>query len=192
VDKPYTCGALAFASNIVTFNREVAAFNAAVKANHGAFPPAATAVGSHAAEDGRQDLELAQGEQEEAEVVRPGRLGVLGWPVAHSRSPAMHEAAFAALGLEGFSYQLLPVPPELFEETVRALPQAGFIGANVTVPHKSAALASPTARAHPRARSAPRTRSASLATDRSVLRTPTPRGCSQRSHSIRGTARPLC
>jgi shikimate dehydrogenase len=73
--------------------------------------------------------------------VRPGRLGVLGWPVAHSRSPAMHEAAFAALGLEGFSYQLLPVPPELFEETVRALPQAGFIGANVTVPHKSAALA---------------------------------------------------
>ncbi len=38
VDKPYTCGALNFASNIVTFNREVAAFNAAVKANHGAFP----------------------------------------------------------------------------------------------------------------------------------------------------------
>jgi len=73
--------------------------------------------------------------------VRPGRLGVLGWPVAHSRSPAMHEAAFAALGLEGFSYQLLPVPPELFEETVRALPQAGFIGANVTVPHKPSALA---------------------------------------------------
>ncbi len=73
--------------------------------------------------------------------MRPGRLGVLGWPVAHSHSPAMHEAAFAELGLEGFSYQLLPVPPELFEETVRALPQAGFIGANVTVPHKQAALA---------------------------------------------------
>jgi len=80
---------------------KVAAFNAAVKANHGAFPPAATAVGEPRREDGRQDLELAQGEQEEAEVVRPGRLGVLGWPVAHSRSPAMHEAAFAALGLEG-------------------------------------------------------------------------------------------
>jgi shikimate dehydrogenase len=71
----------------------------------------------------------------------PGRLGVLGWPVAHSRSPAMHRAAFAALGLRGWSYQLLPVPPELFAETVRALPAAGFVGANVTVPHKQAALA---------------------------------------------------
>lgn len=71
---------------------------------------------------------------------RSGRLGVLGWPVAHSRSPAMHRAAFAALGLQGWSYQLLPVPPELFEETVRALPGAGFVGANVTLPHKQAAL----------------------------------------------------
>jgi shikimate dehydrogenase len=69
------------------------------------------------------------------------RLGVLGWPVAHSRSPAMHEAAFAALGLRDWSYQLLPVPPELFAETVRALPAACFAGANVTIPHKIAALA---------------------------------------------------
>jgi shikimate dehydrogenase len=69
------------------------------------------------------------------------RLGVLGWPVAHSRSPAMHRAGFAALGLEGWSYQLLPIGPELFAETVRALGNAGFVGANVTVPHKSAALA---------------------------------------------------
>ncbi|HEU4701933.1 MAG TPA: shikimate dehydrogenase [Conexibacter sp.] len=67
--------------------------------------------------------------------------GVLGWPVRHSRSPAMHEAGYAALGLEGWRYQLLPVPPELFEETVRALPGAGFAGANVTIPHKEAALA---------------------------------------------------
>lgn len=69
------------------------------------------------------------------------RCGVLGWPVRHSRSPAMHEAAYAALGLEQWSYQLLPVPPPLFEETVRALPGAGFGGANVTIPHKHAALA---------------------------------------------------
>ena len=68
------------------------------------------------------------------------RVGVLGWPVAHSRSPAMHEAAYRALGLEGWRYQLLPIPPELLEETVRALPGAGFVGANVTVPHKEAAL----------------------------------------------------
>jgi shikimate dehydrogenase len=69
------------------------------------------------------------------------RLGVCGWPVAHSRSPAMHNAALAAVGLEGWRYQLLPIPPELFEETVHALPAAGFRGVNVTIPHKEAALA---------------------------------------------------
>jgi shikimate dehydrogenase len=69
------------------------------------------------------------------------RLGVLGWPVAHSRSPAMHNAALAELGLKDWHYQRLPVPPEVFEETVRGLPGAGFVGANVTIPHKEAALA---------------------------------------------------
>ncbi|HEX5901241.1 MAG TPA: shikimate dehydrogenase [Solirubrobacteraceae bacterium] len=69
------------------------------------------------------------------------RLGVLGWPVAHSRSPAMHNAALRAVGLGGWRYQRLPVAPELFAETVRALPAAGFAGANVTIPHKEAALA---------------------------------------------------
>ncbi len=68
------------------------------------------------------------------------RLGVLGWPVAHSRSPAMHNAALRALGMEGWRYQLLPVPPERFDETVRALAPAGFVGANVTIPHKHSAL----------------------------------------------------
>jgi shikimate dehydrogenase len=71
----------------------------------------------------------------------PTRLGVLGWPVAHSRSPAMHNAALAAVGLGGWRYQLLPVPPDRFEETVRALPSVGFRGANVTIPHKGRALA---------------------------------------------------
>jgi shikimate dehydrogenase len=78
------------------------------------------------------------------------RLGVVGWPVAHSRSPAIHNAALAAAGLGDWRYQLLPVPPELFEETVRALPAAGFRGVNVTIPHKEAALAlatTPTPRA---------------------------------------------
>jgi len=68
------------------------------------------------------------------------RLGVLGWPVAHSRSPAIHNAALAALGLGDWRYQRLPVPPELFDETVRALGGSGFLGANVTIPHKQAAL----------------------------------------------------
>jgi shikimate dehydrogenase len=74
-------------------------------------------------------------------VSAPKRFGVLGWPVKHSRSPAMHHAAYDALGLEGWRYQLLPVPADLFAETVRALPGAGFAGANVTIPHKERALA---------------------------------------------------
>jgi shikimate dehydrogenase len=80
------------------------------------------------------------------------RLGVLGWPVAHSRSPAMHNAALAHLGMSDWHYQRLPVPPMLFEQTVGSLGKAGFVGANVTIPHKQAALeladeASPAAKA---------------------------------------------
>lgn len=62
------------------------------------------------------------------------RYGVVGWPVAHSKSPAMHRA----LGLD---YQHLPVPPGREEAVLRALPQSGFAGVNVTIPHKGAALA---------------------------------------------------
>jgi shikimate dehydrogenase len=69
------------------------------------------------------------------------RLGVLGWPVAHSRSPAIHNAALTALGMDCWRYQALPVPEELLAETTRALGPAGFAGANVTIPHKQAALA---------------------------------------------------
>ena len=69
------------------------------------------------------------------------RLGVLGWPVAHSRSPAMQRAALEALGLTHWTYQKLPAPPELFADVVAGLPGAGFLGANVTLPHKEAALA---------------------------------------------------
>jgi shikimate dehydrogenase len=69
-----------------------------------------------------------------------GRLGVLGWPVEHSRSPAIHNAAFAALAMDDWRYQLLPVPPALFIETARALGSSGFLGANVTIPHKQDAL----------------------------------------------------
>ena len=66
--------------------------------------------------------------------------GVLGHPVGHSRSPAMMNAAFRELGLD-WQYVKLPVPPELFAATVRALPASGYAGANVTIPHKLAARA---------------------------------------------------
>jgi shikimate dehydrogenase len=70
------------------------------------------------------------------------RLAVLGHPVAHSRSPAMHSAALAELGLGNeWSYEAIEVAPEDFDERVLAMPREGFVGANVTVPHKLAALA---------------------------------------------------
>ncbi len=70
------------------------------------------------------------------------RLAVLGHPVAHSRSPAMHNAALAEVGLaEGWSYEAIDAAPDAFEARVRAMPGEGFAGANVTVPHKGAALA---------------------------------------------------
>ena len=53
----------------------------------------------------------------------------------------MQNAALDAVGLSDWRYQLLPIPPELFAETVAALPGTGFRGVNVTIPHKHAALA---------------------------------------------------
>lgn len=70
------------------------------------------------------------------------RVGLLGWPVAHSVSPAMHNAAFAALGLD-WQYDLLPVPPERFANEVARLVAEGYRGFNVTIPHKRAALMLP-------------------------------------------------
>ena len=66
--------------------------------------------------------------------------GVLGFPVAHSRSPAMMNAAFAELGMD-WRYVHLPIASSLFAQTVRALPASGYRGANVTIPHKLAAHA---------------------------------------------------
>jgi shikimate dehydrogenase len=70
------------------------------------------------------------------------RLAVLGHPVAHSRSPTMHGAALAELGLgEEWSYEAIDLAPDELEPRVRAMEGEGFVGANVTVPHKGAALA---------------------------------------------------
>jgi shikimate dehydrogenase len=70
------------------------------------------------------------------------QLAVLGHPVGHSRSPAMHNAALAELGLAAeWSYGAIDLAPDEFERRVREMPGEGFVGANVTVPHKGAALA---------------------------------------------------
>lgn len=74
--------------------------------------------------------------------MRDGRLplaGVMGWPVAHSRSPRLFDHWFGRYGIAG-RYVPLAVRPHDFREVYRALPKAGFQGVNVTVPHKVAAL----------------------------------------------------
>lgn len=77
-----------------------------------------------------------------ADPTQGRRLAVIGHPVAHSRSPAMQSAAISDLGLDDeWSYEAIDVAPEGFEDLVASLPEAGFAGVNVTVPHKEAAFA---------------------------------------------------
>ncbi len=66
--------------------------------------------------------------------------GVMGWPVAHSRSPVLHNFWLHEHGIDGV-YVPLAVAPEAFDAALRALPGLGFAGVNVTVPHKQAAFA---------------------------------------------------
>jgi shikimate dehydrogenase len=68
-------------------------------------------------------------------------VGLLGWPTAHSLSPPMQNAGFAALGLD-WAYVPLPTPPERLGEAVRGLVATGFAGANVTIPHKERIVSS--------------------------------------------------
>ncbi len=65
--------------------------------------------------------------------------GVLGWPVAHSRSPRLHNYWLARYGIAG-EYLPLAVEPGGLSEVLHTLPAKGFVGANLTVPHKEAAL----------------------------------------------------
>jgi shikimate dehydrogenase len=65
--------------------------------------------------------------------------GVMGWPVAHSRSPILHNHWIAHHGLQG-AYVLLEVNPEKLETALRGLPALGFAGCNLTIPHKVAAM----------------------------------------------------
>jgi shikimate dehydrogenase len=66
--------------------------------------------------------------------------GIMGWPVAHSRSPALHGFWLAEHCIDG-AYVPLAVPPARLEQALRALPALGFRGCNLTIPHKQTALA---------------------------------------------------
>lgn len=70
----------------------------------------------------------------------PPLSGVIGWPVSHSLSPRIHGHWLSVHGIPGH-YVPLGIAPEDFEAAVRMLPRIGFVGANVTIPHKESALA---------------------------------------------------
>src|SRR5215213_8570191 len=64
----------------------------------------------------------------------------MGWPVMHSRSPALHNYFFKQYGLAG-TYVPLAIAPERLQRALRALAPLGFAGCNLTIPHKERALA---------------------------------------------------
>ena len=70
--------------------------------------------------------------------VRP-KAAVIGWPAAHSHSPAVHGYWLKQYGIEG-EYGVLETPPEDLERTLHSLGRSGYRGANLTLPHKEAAL----------------------------------------------------
>jgi shikimate dehydrogenase len=72
-------------------------------------------------------------------VSRPRAACLIGWPAAHSRSPLIHHYWLRKLDIAG-GYSIEAVPPDEFATFVRLLPARGFVGANITIPHKERAL----------------------------------------------------
>jgi shikimate dehydrogenase len=68
------------------------------------------------------------------------RVGVIGWPIAHSLSPVMHNAAFKALSMSDWRYNAIAIPPEEIGPGLERLRRQGYVGVNVTVPHKQAVM----------------------------------------------------
>ena len=75
-----------------------------------------------------------------ASITKPRVACLIGWPAAHSRSPLIHHHWLRTLGIEG-GYTIEAIPPEGLAEFVQHLSGHGFVGANVTLPHKERALA---------------------------------------------------
>ena len=73
-------------------------------------------------------------------MTKPRAACLIGWPAAHSRSPLIHHYWLRTLGIEG-GYVIEAVPPDEFKDFLFRLSLRGFVGANVTIPHKEQALA---------------------------------------------------
>ena len=72
--------------------------------------------------------------------MREKRVGLIGFPVEHSLSPMMHNAAFAALDMADWHYDAMEIPPDILRYGIREPRNHGYIGINVTVPHKEAVM----------------------------------------------------
>ena len=68
------------------------------------------------------------------------KVGVIGFPIGHSLSPAMHNAAFAYLGMTDWHYDAMEIPPDIVRYGVLEPKRHGYVGINVTVPHKQAVM----------------------------------------------------
>ena len=78
--------------------------------------------------------------EEVVAVTKPPAACLIGWPAAHSRSPLIHHYWLRTLGIAG-GYVIEAVPPDEFKDFIFRLSLRGFVGANVTRPHKERALA---------------------------------------------------
>lgn len=68
------------------------------------------------------------------------KVGVIGFPIEHSLSPAMHNAAFEALGMRDWQYDKMAIPPDVLGYSIKELRNHEWVGINVTVPHKQAVM----------------------------------------------------
>lgn len=73
-------------------------------------------------------------------MMKPHRVGIIGFPLSHTLSPAMHNAAFEALGLVDWEYTAMSIPPDIPRHAVEEPRRHGFIGLNVTIPFKEAVM----------------------------------------------------
>lgn len=67
------------------------------------------------------------------------KVGLIGWPLSHSISPQMHNAAFRALGMD-WEYDAMAIPPDIVRLGLKEPMQHGYIGLNVTIPHKETVM----------------------------------------------------
>ncbi|MEM6284235.1 MAG: shikimate dehydrogenase, partial [Chloroflexota bacterium] len=68
--------------------------------------------------------------------MKPTKAGVIGWPIGHSLSPVMHNAAYKHLGMDEWSYDANAIPPDVLKHSIKQFMRHMYVGLNVTIPFK--------------------------------------------------------